>query len=84
MRRVSVPHCNFSSESRRQQILAFEASLLPLRLVSFMGSMAEAAKSCFQGAVAAFVLGGFIALETKAADMSGNRVSAAFVKLYQI
>jgi hypothetical protein len=38
---------NFSPESRRQQILAFEAGLLPLCLVGFMGSMAEAAKSCF-------------------------------------
>ena len=36
-----------------------EARLLPLRLVGFIGSAAEAAKSCFQGVVAAFVLGGF-------------------------
>ena len=32
---------------RRQQNLATEARLLPLLLVGFMGSAAEAAKSCF-------------------------------------
>jgi len=30
-----------------------------LRLASFMGFMAEAAKTCFSGVVAAFALGGF-------------------------
>jgi len=44
---------------RRQQILDSEAWLLPLVLVSFIGSSAEAAKSCFCGVVAAFALGGF-------------------------
>jgi len=34
--------------------------LLPLTLVSFIGSMAEAAKSCFRGVVAAFDLGEFV------------------------
>ena len=33
-----------------------KARMLPLRLVGFIGSEAEAAKSCFQGEVAAFVL----------------------------
>ena len=42
-----------------QQNLDSEVWLLPLRLVSFIGSSAEAAKSCFGGAVAAFGLGGF-------------------------
>ena len=49
----------FASESRRQQNLLLEASLLPLCLVGFMGLVAEAAKSCFRGKFAAFVLGGF-------------------------
>ena len=44
---------------RRQQNLVSEAWLLPLRLVGFIGTSAEAAKSCFQGAVAAFALGVF-------------------------
>ena len=48
---------------RRQQILDFEAWLLPLLLVSFIGSTAEAAKSCFRGVVAAFVLGEFHGLD---------------------
>ena len=48
---------------RRQQNPASEAWLLPLRLACFMGFMAEAAKSCFQGAFAAFVLGGFQGLD---------------------
>ncbi len=42
-----------------QQDPASEARLLPLTLVGFIGSPAEAANSCFQGAVAAFDLGGF-------------------------
>ena len=37
----------FASESRRQQNLLLEASLLPFRLVGYMGLVAEAAKSCF-------------------------------------
>ena len=41
------------------KILLLEVCLLPLVLVSFIESTAEAAKSCFQGAFAAFVLGGF-------------------------
>jgi hypothetical protein len=41
------------------KILLLEVCLLPLRLASFMGSTAEAAKSCFCGVIAAFVLGGF-------------------------
>ena len=44
---------------RRQQNPASEERLLPLILVGFMGSMAEAAKSCSRGKFAAFVLGGF-------------------------
>jgi len=46
-------------EWRRQQNPASDACVLPLRLVGFLGSMAKAAKSCFQGACAAFALGGF-------------------------
>ena len=42
-----------------QQNLDSEVRVLPLRLVSFIGPAAVAAKSCFWGAVAAFVLGGF-------------------------
>ena len=41
------------------KILLLEARLLPLSLAGFIGSVAEAAKSCFQGAVAAFAFGGF-------------------------
>ena len=48
---------------RRQQNPASKVRLLPLRLACFMGFMAEAAKSCFQGAFAAFVLGGFQGLD---------------------
>ena len=44
---------------RRQQNPASDERLLPLILVGFIGSSAEAAKSCFWGAVAAFGLGGF-------------------------
>ena len=44
---------------RRQQNPASEARLLPLILASFIGSSAEAAKSCFRGAVAAFDPGEF-------------------------
>ena len=46
-----------------QQNLDSEVWLLPLCLACFMGFMAEAAKSCFQGAFAAFVLGGFQGLD---------------------
>ena len=42
-----------------QQNPDYEVRLLPLSSASFMGPMEEAAKSCFCGAVAAFVLGGF-------------------------
>ena len=48
-----------SSLRRRQQNPASKAHLLPLRLASFIGSMAEAAKTCFSGVVAAFALGEF-------------------------
>jgi len=48
-----------------QQILASEARLLPLRLVGFMGLVAEAAESCFYGAVAAFNLGKFHGTQDK-------------------
>jgi hypothetical protein len=44
---------------RRQQNPASEASLLPLRLVGFIGSRAEAANSYFRDEIAAFALGGF-------------------------
>ena len=40
-------------------MFACEARLLPLLLGSFIGSKTVAAKSCFQGAFAAFDLGGF-------------------------
>ena len=43
---------------RRQQNPASQAWLLPLTKASFIGSTAEAAKSCFCGVVAAFGLGG--------------------------
>ena len=48
-----------SCQRRRQQNPAFEASLLPLIQVGFIGSSAEAAKSCFRGAIAAFGPGEF-------------------------
>ena len=48
-----------ASKGERQQNPASEAWLLPLTLVGFIGSMAEAAKSCFRGVVAAFDLGEF-------------------------
>ena len=51
--------CVSSGLWQRQQILDSEAWLLPLVLASFIGSSAEAAKSCFCGVIAAFVLGGF-------------------------
>ena len=41
------------------KILLLEACLLPLTLVSFFGSLAEAAKSCLRGVSAAFDLGRF-------------------------
>ena len=44
---------------RRQQDPAPEVWLLPLRLVGFNRPLAEAAKSCFRGVVAAFAPGGF-------------------------
>ena len=44
---------------RRQQNPASEAWLLPLTLVSFFGSLAEAAKSCLRGVSAAFGLDRF-------------------------
>jgi hypothetical protein len=44
---------------RKQQNLAYEAWGLPLTLVSFFGSLAEAAKSCLRGVSAAFGLGRF-------------------------
>ena len=45
---------------QRQQNPASEACLLPLSLGSFIGSLAEAAKSCFRGVSAAFDLGWFL------------------------
>ena len=48
-----------SGQRRRQQIPASVVWLLPLCLVGFMGSMAEAANSCFCGVIAAFALGEF-------------------------
>ena len=44
---------------RRQQNPAYVAWLLPLGLVGFIGSSAEAAKSCLRGVSAAFGLGRF-------------------------
>ena len=44
---------------QRQQILACETVLLPLDLAGFIWSLAEAAKSCFRGAIAAFGSGEF-------------------------
>ena len=44
---------------RSSKILLLEACLLPLTLVGFIGSLAEAAKSCLRGVVAAFDLGRF-------------------------
>ena len=44
---------------QRQQNLACVTILLPLTLVSFIGSSAEAAKSCFRGVFAAFDQNGF-------------------------
>ena len=60
-----LPLCLVSSSGlrQRQQIPASVARLLPLCLVSFIGSSAEAAKSCFCGAVAAFALGEFHGLD---------------------
>ena len=48
-----------SGRRRRQQNPAPEARLLPLVRASFFGSTAEAAKSYFRGAIAAFAPGGF-------------------------
>jgi hypothetical protein len=44
---------------QKQQNLARETILLPLTLVSFIESLAEAAKSCFHGLFAAFDQNGF-------------------------
>jgi hypothetical protein len=48
------------SEGQRQQILDSEEWLLPLVSASFIGFLAEAAKSCFQGQIAAFGPASFI------------------------
>ena len=53
------PSAVSSGRWRRQQNPASVAWLLPLTFGGFIGSLAEAAKSCFCGVVAAFDLGEF-------------------------
>ena len=48
-----------SGQWRRQQILDLKTCMLPLLLMGFIGSIAEAANSWFQGVFAAFALGEF-------------------------
>ena len=48
-----------SGRGQKQQILDFETTLLPLVTACFIGSWAEAAKSCFRGVFAAFGHGVF-------------------------
>ena len=67
-----------ASKGERQQNPASEAWLLPLTLVGFIGSMAEAAKSCFRGVVAAFDLGEFHWIFGRGSKILPPEVVAAF------